>query len=116
MPAFVDLMRAAGVAVVFADSEKYPEFFDVTADFVYLRLESAQARDRDRLSGGRHRRCGRKRIATWAQGGVPDDLAVHREEAAAEDAARLLRLCDQRRQGARAGRGDGASVRACLKA
>ena len=74
-PAFVDLMRAAGVAIVFADSAKYPEFFDVTADFVYLRLESAQAdvatgyaaSDLDLWS---------KRIAVWAEGGAPDDLAV----------------------------------------
>ena len=42
-PAFVDLTRAAGVAIVFADNEKYLEFFDVTADFVYPRLESAKA-------------------------------------------------------------------------
>ena len=42
-PAFVDLLRAHGVALVFADSGKYPEVADVTADFVYARLESAQA-------------------------------------------------------------------------
>ncbi|CAN5317741.1 DUF72 domain-containing protein [soil metagenome] len=39
---FVDLMRKYGVAVVFADSGKYPEIADVTADFVYARLENAQ--------------------------------------------------------------------------
>ena len=40
---FVDLMRKYGVAIVFADSGKYPEIADVTADFVYARLENAKA-------------------------------------------------------------------------
>jgi len=36
--AFLDLVRAANVAVVFADTDKYPSFADVTADFIYGRL------------------------------------------------------------------------------
>ena len=40
-PASVDLCRAAGVAIAFADSAKYPGIADVTAPFVYARLESA---------------------------------------------------------------------------
>jgi uncharacterized protein YecE (DUF72 family) len=36
--AFVDLARANGVAIVFADSDEYPSFADVTAEFVYARL------------------------------------------------------------------------------
>lgn len=40
--AFVDLARARGVAVVFADSAKYPCIADPTADFVYARLEDAK--------------------------------------------------------------------------
>ena len=39
---FVDLARQAGVAIVFADSERYPCIPDVTADFVYARLQAAQ--------------------------------------------------------------------------
>ena len=71
--AFLDLMRAAGVAIVFADSVKYPEFFDVTADFIYLRLESAKPHvetgyDADELATWQ------TRIETWAAGGVPADL------------------------------------------
>jgi len=42
-PAFVTLCRSAGVAVVFADSAKYPTLPDVTAPFVYARLEDAKA-------------------------------------------------------------------------
>jgi uncharacterized protein YecE (DUF72 family) len=38
---FVDMARAAGVAIVYADSTKYPAIADVTGPFVYARLESA---------------------------------------------------------------------------
>jgi len=40
-PAFFALARKAGVAVVFADSSKYPGFDDQTAGFTYARLEDA---------------------------------------------------------------------------
>ena len=40
-PAFVAMARAANVAIVFADSTDYPAIADVTADFVYARLEAA---------------------------------------------------------------------------
>ncbi len=40
---FVAMARAAGVAIVFADHETYPEIADVTADFVYARLQRTQA-------------------------------------------------------------------------
>jgi uncharacterized protein YecE (DUF72 family) len=41
-PAFVELARKHNAAVVFADSATYPTLADVTADFVYARLEDAQ--------------------------------------------------------------------------
>ncbi len=40
---FVAQARAANVAVVLADSAKYPLLADVTSDFVYLRLQDSQA-------------------------------------------------------------------------
>jgi uncharacterized protein YecE (DUF72 family) len=40
---FVAQARAADVAVVLADSQKYPLLADVTSDFVYLRLQDTQA-------------------------------------------------------------------------
>ena len=40
--AFVALARAAGVAIVYADSAKYAAVADVTGDFVYARLEQAE--------------------------------------------------------------------------
>ncbi len=44
VPEFVALCRAAGVAIVFADSADYPAIADVTGDFVYARLENAEER------------------------------------------------------------------------
>ena len=41
-PAFVTLARAAKVAIVHADSIKYPTISDATADFTYARLLEAQ--------------------------------------------------------------------------
>jgi len=38
-PAFVALCRKHNVAIVYADDDKYPAFADLTADFVYARLQ-----------------------------------------------------------------------------
>lgn len=40
---FVALARASQVAIAFADHETYPEIADLTADFVYARLQRAEA-------------------------------------------------------------------------
>ncbi len=42
VPAFIDMARRAGVAVVYADSADYSAIADVTGDFVYARLEQAE--------------------------------------------------------------------------
>lgn len=42
VPQLVAMCREAGVAIVFADSPQYPAIADVTADFVYARLESGE--------------------------------------------------------------------------
>ncbi|WP_277971459.1 DUF72 domain-containing protein [Sphingomonas echinoides] len=41
VPEFVALARAAGVAIVYADSTEYPAIADVSGDLVYVRLEAA---------------------------------------------------------------------------
>ena len=41
-PEFVDMARAAGAAVVFADGEGRPAIADLTADFAYARLMDAR--------------------------------------------------------------------------
>ena len=43
VPDYLALARRYGCATVFADSDKYPSFADVTGDFVYARLMRSQA-------------------------------------------------------------------------
>jgi uncharacterized protein YecE (DUF72 family) len=99
--AFVALLREHNVAVVYADSDDYPAIADVTADFVYARLQRTTldcetgycAADLDRWAA---------RARLWEQGRPPADLP---------------RLCAETPSGA-AGRPvyiymiDGAKVRA----
>jgi uncharacterized protein YecE (DUF72 family) len=72
-PAFVTLAKEAGVAIVFADSAKYPAIADLTADFVYARLQDAHEEietgyDADALD--RWAAAAR----AWAKGAAPDGL------------------------------------------
>ncbi|WP_151953528.1 DUF72 domain-containing protein [Sphingomonas sp. EC-HK361] len=41
VPEFVAMCREAGVAIVYAQSDAYPAIADMTADFVYARIETA---------------------------------------------------------------------------
>jgi uncharacterized protein YecE (DUF72 family) len=73
VPEFVELVRKHNVAVVYADSDDYPAMADVTADFVYARLQRSEediptgyAPEAISTWAGRAR--------TWASGGEPDDL------------------------------------------
>ena len=73
VPEFVDLLREHEVAVVYADSDDYPAIADVTAPFVYMRLQRTQPTidtgysvdDLDLWAG---------RSKLFAAGGAPDDL------------------------------------------
>jgi uncharacterized protein YecE (DUF72 family) len=73
-PAFVRQARGAGVAIVCADHETYPEIADATAGFVYARLQRTRADETagyapaelDRWAGV---------IRDWATGGSPAGLA-----------------------------------------
>ena len=40
---FVELARAHGAAIVYADSDEYPSIGDITSDFIYARLQRSQA-------------------------------------------------------------------------
>ena len=107
-PRFVALLRRAEVAVAFADSDVHPSIADLTADFVYARLQRATdsepsgygPADLDRWA---------ERFRIWADGGEPDDLPrISPGSTRPPHAAPVLRLHDRRRQGPRAGGGDGA--------
>jgi uncharacterized protein YecE (DUF72 family) len=72
-PGFVALAAKYAVAIVYADSTSYPAIADVTADFVYARLQRADENEAEGYP--------RSEIATWAKrakawsdGGVPADL------------------------------------------
>jgi uncharacterized protein YecE (DUF72 family) len=74
-PAFIALIRKFNVAVVCAEHETYPGIADVTSDFVYLRLQKGK----DTIETGyppKELDAWAKRLAAYAQGGVPKDLAV----------------------------------------
>ena len=105
-PAFIALLRQFNVGIVYSEHETYTEIADVTSDFVYARLQKGD----DSLATGYPP----KALDAWA--GAAEGLgrrrpagrpAAHRQEGCAEATARRVRLRDPRRQGARAGGGDG---------
>ncbi|MCP3733997.1 DUF72 domain-containing protein [Sphingomonas sp. RP10(2022)] len=82
-PAFVAMARDAGVAIVYADSADYPGLADVTADFVYARLENAEEAHPKgytpaRLDDWAHA------ARTWQAGGRPEGLPYVTAEAPAK--------------------------------
>ena len=73
VPAFVEMARAAGVAVVYADSADYPAIADLTGPFVYARLEQAEeANPAGYTDAALDRWAAAARC--WARGGQPDGL------------------------------------------
>ena len=70
--AFIDLLRAYDVALVCADSPKWPRLMDVTSDFVYCRLHGASelyASGYDNAALDQWA----SRIQAWAHGEEPPD-------------------------------------------
>ncbi len=72
-PDFVKMCRDANAAIVFADSGKYPALADVTADFIYARLEDAKAEVATGYTAEELDRWA-KVAESWAQGHQPDGL------------------------------------------
>jgi uncharacterized protein YecE (DUF72 family) len=72
-PAFVTLLRKYGIATVLTDKDGFPEIPDVTASFVYLRLQ----RSTEKISTGyspKELDKWAERARSWAKGGAPGDL------------------------------------------
>jgi len=72
-PAFIALARKAGVAICYAEHKTYTEIADVTADFIYARLQKGD----EKLKAGYPPKAldaWAKRAKLWAQGNEPDDL------------------------------------------
>lgn len=70
---FVAAARAAGVAIVFADSVDYPEIADLSADFVYVRLQRTRETE---PAGYPPRELGRwaEIVSGWSAGESPQGL------------------------------------------
>jgi uncharacterized protein YecE (DUF72 family) len=79
---FVELARKHNVAVVLADSAKYPMIADVTADFVYARLQQADAKIATGYSPAVIKKWA-DRAKTWEKGGEVKDLPVFADAAKA---------------------------------
>jgi uncharacterized protein YecE (DUF72 family) len=75
IPEFVALLAKYGVAPVCAEHFDYPMIADVTADFVYARLQKGSDEIRTCYSPGDLAAWG-KRLETWAEGDVPTDLPL----------------------------------------
>ena len=73
VPEFVAMCRAAGVALVCADSADYPQIADVTGDFVYARLESAVEEVTTGYTDPQLDRWADV-ARSWAEGGAPAGL------------------------------------------
>ena len=67
-PAFFEMARKHNVAVVFADSDKYPKFDEQTADFTYARLQNTRE---DVATGYTDTELDQwaKQVQDWAEGG-----------------------------------------------
>ncbi len=75
VPEFVAMARRRGAAVCYAHHHDYPEIADVTADFVYARLQKGKD---DEPTAYTPAEIGRwtERCHLWAAGGIPDDLPL----------------------------------------
>jgi len=73
VPEFVEMARAARVALVFADSRKYPTLADLTGHFVYARLEDAKAGVETGYTAAELDRWA-KVARSWAAGHSPEGL------------------------------------------
>lgn len=71
--AFVRLVRDSGAAIAYADSDDYPAIADLTADFVYARLQRSRESE---LAGYPTAELDlwAERARTWADGGAPADM------------------------------------------
>lgn len=82
---FIALARKHKVAVIFADDDDYPAIADVTADFVYARLQRAKEEEPNGYADAALKTW-HARAQVWEGGGVPEDLPSYGEPAKAAKA------------------------------
>ncbi|MCX5480211.1 DUF72 domain-containing protein [Kaistia geumhonensis] len=66
-PAFIELLRTHGVALVCADTVKWPRLMDLTADFAYCRLHGSTELYRSRYEDAAIEQWA-ARVTAWAEG------------------------------------------------
>jgi uncharacterized protein YecE (DUF72 family) len=74
-PAYPALLRRHGIANVYARHATYPEIADLTADFVYARLQTGSDAVETAYPPA-ELDAWAERFKTWAGGGSPDDLPI----------------------------------------
>lgn len=75
VPQFVELLSKYNIAPVCAEHFDYPMVADVTADFVYARLQKGSD-DIPTCYSDDDMKAWAKRLKTWAAGDIPDDLPL----------------------------------------
>jgi uncharacterized protein YecE (DUF72 family) len=83
----VALCREMGVAIVYAHSADYPEMADITADFVYARLQSGDAEIETGYPPEELDEWARRAVE-WSEGRCPDDLPRIDPDVVADEKAR----------------------------
>ena len=82
---YVNIARKLGITTVFADSDEYPSFADVTGSFVYARLMRTTSEQSTGYSKAALSKWAR-RCNEWSEGKAPSDLAVVADTAASTKA------------------------------
>ena len=115
-PDFIALLREYKVATVLTDKDSFPEIPDVTASFVYARLQRAS----EKVATGYAPKAleeWAKRARLWAEGSAPGDLqTIGDAEKKPAQITRRLHLYDQRLQAQGPGGGHGADRQAEIAA
>jgi len=75
VPEFIALLEKYNIAPVCAEHFDYPMIADVTADFVYARLQKGSD-DIPTCYADGDMKAWAKRLAVWSEGGVPADLPL----------------------------------------
>jgi uncharacterized protein YecE (DUF72 family) len=84
---FLEIARAHRCACVYTDSPEYPNFADLTGDFVYARLMRSRESERDGYSA-KELDAWAARARSWHEGGDPQDLPRVAPECRADPARR----------------------------
>jgi uncharacterized protein YecE (DUF72 family) len=75
VPAFATLARKHGAAIVYAHHETYPQIADVTADFVYARLQQSAAKVETGYTAAALKKWALA-AREWSEGKSPKDLPM----------------------------------------